>query len=243
VAALVVLAAIGWWWTAEQMRGMHAGPWTPLGAFGWFLVVWVVMMAAMMFPSVSPTVALSARMTRSGPVLAPVVFVAGYLLIWSLAGAAAWVLAVGAGRFLDHALIAGEGGRILAGVTVLAAGVYELTPLKDVCLRKCRSPLGTLLGSWRDGRLGGLRMGMVNGGWCLGCCWALMASLFALGVMSTAWMAFIAALIAVEKMLPWRRVVTWGTAAVLVVLGLLVLLMPDVVPGLTVPGEGSMPMM
>ncbi len=243
VVALVVLAAICWWWTAEQMRGMDAGSWTPVGAFGWFLVVWVVMMAAMMFPSVAPTVALYARMARSAPVLAPVMFVAGYLLTWALAGAAAWALAIGAGRLLDDTVITGDGGRILAGLTILAAGIYELTPIKDVCLRKCRSPLGTLLGSWRDGRLGGLRMGTVNGGWCLGCCWALMASLFALGVMSIAWMAFVAALIAVEKMLPWRRVATWGTAVVLVVLGLLVLVAPGVIPGLSAPAPGGMPMM
>ena len=96
------------------------------------------------------------------------------------------------------------------GATLLVAAAYELTPLKDVCLGKCRSPLGFLLGAWRDGRAGALRMGAKNGAWCVGCCWALMASLFALGVMSIAWMAFVAALIAVEKTLPWRRVATYG---------------------------------
>ena len=97
-------------------------------------------------------------------------------------------------------------GRWVAGATLLVAAVYELTPLKDVCLGKCRSPLGFLLGSWRDGRSGALQMGAKNGAWCVGCCWALMASLFALGVMSIAWMAVVAGLIAVEKTLPWRRV-------------------------------------
>ena len=90
-------------------------------------------------------------------------------------------------------------GRWVAGATLLVAAVYELTPLKDVCLAKCRSPLGFLLGAWRDGRAGALQMGARHGGWCVGCCWALMASLFALGVMSIAWMAFVAALIAAEK--------------------------------------------
>ena len=93
------------------------------------------------------------------------------------------------------------------------AAAYELTPLKDVCLRKCRSPLGFLLGAWRDGRAGSLRMGVRHGAWCVGCCWALMASLFALGVMSIVWMAFVAALIAAEKTLPWRRVAVYGTAS------------------------------
>jgi predicted metal-binding membrane protein len=111
-----------------------------------------------------------------------------------------------------------------------------------VCLSKCRSPLGFLLGAWRGGRAGGLQMGARHGAWCIGCCWALMASLFALGVMSVVWMAFVAALIAVEKTLPWRRVATYGTAGILLGLGILLLAAPDVVPALTIPG-GPMPAM
>jgi predicted metal-binding membrane protein len=133
-------------------------------------------------------------------------------------------------------------GRWVAGGTLVAAAAYELTPLKDVCLTKCRSPLGFLLGSWRDGSRGALEMGARHGAWCVGCCWALMASLFALGVMSLAWMAFVAALIALEKTLPWGRAVTYGTAAVLLVLGLAVLAAPESVPGLVVPGAGGLPM-
>ena len=131
-------------------------------------------------------------------------------------------------------------GRWIAGVTLVVAAVYELTPFKDVCLGKCRSPLGFLLGSWRDGRRGAFRMGAKNGAWCVGCCWALMASLFALGVMSVVWMALVAGLIAVEKTLPWRRVATYGTAGLLLVLGLLLLVAPNAIPALTVPGAGQM---
>ena len=131
-------------------------------------------------------------------------------------------------------------GRWVAGATLLVAAVYELTPLKDVCLGKCRSPLGFLLGSWRDGPAGALQMGARHGGWCIGCCWALMASLFALGVMSIAWMAFVAGLIAFEKLIPWRRAATYGTAGVLLVLGVLLLAAPDVLPALTIPGDGGM---
>ena len=131
-------------------------------------------------------------------------------------------------------------GRWVAGGTLLVAAGYELTPLKDVCLGKCRSPLGLLLTSWRDGPAGALRMGARNGAWCVGCCWALMASLFALGVMSIVWMAVVAGIIAVEKMLPWRRVATYGTTALLLVLGILLLVAPDAVPALTVPGSASM---
>jgi predicted metal-binding membrane protein len=243
VLALFGVAALGWWWTVRQMQGMDEGPWTSLGAFGWFLGVWVVMMAAMMFPSVAPTVALYSRMTKTRLPLAPAAFTAGYLLTWAAAGVAAWTIALGTNRLVGDALAWGNAGRWLAGATVIVAAVYELTPLKDVCLGKCRSPLGFLLSSWRDGVLGGLRMGAKNGAWCVGCCWALMASLFALGVMSITWMALVAGLIAIEKTLPWRRVATYGTAAVLVVLGVLILAAPHAVPWLTVPGEQPMPMM
>ncbi len=133
-----------------------------------------------------------------------------------------------------------HGGRVLTGATLLVAAAYELTPLKNICLSKCRSPLGQLLGSWRDGMSGALRMGMKNGVWCVGCCWALMASLFALGVMNVIWMAVVAVLIALEKTLPWRRVATYSTAIVLLALGVLVLAAPELLPGLTVPTSDPM---
>jgi predicted metal-binding membrane protein len=241
VAVLFALAAIGWWWTVVEMRGMDDGPWTALGTFGWFLGVWVVMMAAMMFPSVSPTVALYARMSRSR--VLPVAFTAGYVATWAAAGVVAFLIALITTQAAHGALRWDHAGQGIAGVTLLVAAGYELTPLKDVCLGKCRSPLGTLLGSWRDGWAGAFRMGLGNGAWCVGCCWALMASLFALGVMSVTWMAAVAALIALEKTLPWRRVATYGTTIVLVVLGVIMLLAPDALPGLTVPGQSPMPSM
>ena len=221
------------------MREMDDGPWTALGAFGWFLGAWVVMMAAMMLPSVAPTVALYSRMTRARSALSPLLFAAGYFVVWSGVGA----LAFGAAAIAGDVLAGDAAGRWIAGVTLLAAAVYELTPLKAVCLRKCRSPLGFLLGAWREGRAGALRMGAKHGAWCVGCCWALMASLFALGVMSIAWMAFVAALIAAEKMLPWRRVATYGTATILLALGVLLLVSPDAIPALTIPdGDSLSPM-
>jgi predicted metal-binding membrane protein len=199
-----------------------------------------VMMAAMMFPSVSPTVALYARMTSAEPGGRPLLFAVGYLVTWAAAGAVAFALAFAGGRAGGDALSWDRAGRWVAGATLLIAAVYELTPLKDACLGKCRSPLGLLLGSWRDGRSGALRMGAKNGAWCVGCCWALMASFFALGIMSIVWMAVIAGLIAIEKTLPWRRVATYGTTTVLLVLGLLLLAAPAAVPGLTIPVSGSM---
>ncbi len=222
------------------MQGMDGGAWTDLGTFAWFVGVWVVMMAAMMFPSVAPTVALYSKLTRSRSLTAPLVFTSGYLLVWSAVGVLAFALAVAGGRLASDVLAWDRGGRWVAGVTLLIAAVYELTPLKDVCLGKCRTPLGFLLGSWRDGLSGSLQMGARHGAWCVGCCWALMASLFALGVMSIVWMAVVAGLIAFEKLIPSRRVATYGTAGVLFVLGVLLLVAPDAIPAFTIPGTGSM---
>jgi predicted metal-binding membrane protein len=240
VALLFALAGIGWWWTVGRMRGMDGGPWTHLGALGWFIGLWVVMMAAMMFPSVAPTVALYARMTKARSAASPLLFAAGYLITWAAAGALAFAVAFAGGRITGDVLSWGRAGRWAAAATLLVGAAYELTPLKDVCLTKCRSPLGLLLGSWRDGWSGALRMGLKNGGWCVGCCWALMASFFALGIMSVFWMAIVAGLIAIQKTLPWRRTATYGTAALLLVLGALVLSAPDAVPGLTIPGRAPM---
>jgi predicted metal-binding membrane protein len=164
-------------------------------------------------------------------------------LTWAAAGLLAFGIAVVGGQLAGDVLAWDRAGRWIAAATLLVAAAYELTPLKDVCLGKCRSPLGFLLGSWRDGWSGAVQMGAKNGAWCVGCCWALMAALFALGVMSVAWMAFVAGLIAIEKIIPWRRVATYGTAAIMLALGLLVLFAPDAVPALTIPGHGTMQQM
>jgi predicted metal-binding membrane protein len=239
VVLLFALAAVGWWWTVDEMQGMDNGPWTDLGTFGWFLGVWVVMMAAMMFPSVAPTVALYARMSKTRTL--PLMFTAGYLATWTGAGAVAFAIGMIVSSVAGDHLAWDNAGRTIAGVTLIAAAIYELTPLKNVCLGKCRSPLGTLLGSWRDGWSGAFWMGAGNGAWCVGCCWALMASLFALGVMSVTWMAIVAGIIAFEKLIPWRRVATYGTSLILALLGVLVLAAPDALPGLTSPDDGQMP--
>jgi predicted metal-binding membrane protein len=219
---------------------MDDGPGTDLGAVGWFLGVWVVMMAAMMLPSVAPTVALYARMARRRAPAAPLVFTAGYVVTWTAAGLLAYGVFDILRSLLGSELSWENGGRWLAGGTLVVAAAYELTPLKNVCLGKCRSPLGFLLGSWRDGLRGAFQMGARHGAWCVGCCWALMAALFALGVMSLAWMAFVAALIALEKTVPARRSVTYATAGLLLLLGVVLVAAPDAIPGLTVPGSGAM---
>ncbi|SES49516.1 Predicted metal-binding membrane protein [Pedococcus cremeus] len=240
VAALFTLAVLGWVWAAHEMSGMDAGPWSGLRGLGWFLGVWVVMMAAMMLPSVAPTIALYTRLTQRSSPLSPWMFAVGYLLTWTGAGFVAYAVGVLAGALFGDALRWDHAGRGLAAAMLAVAAAYELTPLKDVCLGKCRSPLGALLGSWREGRTGAVQMGARNGAWCVGCCWGLMAALFALGVMSLSWMAVVAGIIAVEKTLPWGRGATYATAVLLLVLAVLLLAAPQMLPGLTIPGGPMM---
>jgi predicted metal-binding membrane protein len=240
VALLFGLAAAAWWWTADRMHGMDDGPGTDLGSLGWFLGVWVVMMAAMMLPTVAPTVALYSHLTRSRELLGPLVFTTGYLLVWGSIGLLAYGISSGADAAFASRVSWSGGGRWTAAGILVVAAVYELTPPKDACLGRCRSPLGFLAGSWRDGLSGAMRLGATHGPWCAGCCWALMAALFALGVMSIAWTALVAGLVAAEKTLPWRRTATWGTAALLIALGVLLVAAPDAIPGLTIPGSGPM---
>jgi predicted metal-binding membrane protein len=242
VVLLLGLAGLAWWSSLDRMQGMDSGPWTGLGALGWFLGIWIVMMAAMMVPSAIPTVTLYGSLAKDRTKLASVLFVSGYLAVWAAAGLLAFALAAAGGRVAGGVLAWNRAGRWAAGVTLLVAAAYQLTPLKDACLARCRSPLGFLLGSWRPGVLGGLRLGLRSGAWCAGCCWALMASLFALGVMSIGWTAFVAGLVALEKVLPWRRVATAATASLLVALGIGLLAAPGLVPGLTLPTEVPMPM-
>lgn len=240
VALLVALAAVAWWATAQQMAGMDAGPGTDLGALGWFAGIWVVMMAAMMFPSVAPTVALYSRMTRSRSAVQPLVFTAAYLIVWGLVGLLSYAIFEAGKAWLPAQLGWSAAGRWLAGGVLGLAAVYELTPLKSACLRRCRTPLGFLLSSWRGGSSGALQMGARHAAWCVGCCWALMAALFALGVMSLVWTAVIAALIALEKTLPWRRVALMATTALLAALSVLVLVAPEHLPGLVIPASAQM---
>ena len=219
VVLLLGLAGLAWWSSIDRMQGMDAGPWTGLGTLGWFLGLWIVMMAAMMLPSAVPAVALYGRLARDRRQLASAAFAVGYLAVWAAAGLVAFGLAAAGGRVAVGVLAWDRAGRWAAGATLLLAAAYQLTPLKDACLARCRSPLGFLLGSWRPGVGGGFRLGLASGAWCAGCCWALMASLFALGVMSIGWTALVAALVALEKLLPWRRVAIAASTTTLVALG------------------------
>jgi predicted metal-binding membrane protein len=231
VASLLAVAAGAWAVTGERMGGMDAGPGTELGGLGWFAVVWVTMTAAMMLPSIAPMVLAHARV-RIGAMPA---FVAGYVLTWAAVGMLGWALVEGV-RSLDLGVLAwDEAGPYVAGGAILAAAIYQLSPLKNRSLRRCRTPRAFVSEHWRPGHGGALRMGIEHGQVCAGSSWALMATLFALGVMSVGWMVLVAALIAAEKLLPWRTLATRGIAVLLAVLAVGVALAPDDVPGLTIP--------
>ena len=242
---LSALTLAAWLITGERMAGMNGGPGTDLGSLGFFTTAWVVMMAAMMFPSVWPALVAHSGIqsdrrerSRATPVGATAAFAAGYLTAWTAAGLLAYGFLETLRSQSVDAFAWDRGGPYIAGCVILLAATYQLTPLKDVCLSRCRNPMMFVIGAWRPGRLGAMRMGLEHGSWCLGCCWALMATLFAVGVMSVGWMAFIAGLIAIEKLLPWRRAASLAVAGALVALAIAVATAPAIVPGLTLPGSG-----
>jgi predicted metal-binding membrane protein len=235
VGRMLALAAGAWILTDRRMGGMAAGPGTELGDVGWFAVSWLLMMAAMMLPAISPLVVAYGR--RSAPTGGAAAFAAGYLATWLAAGLLGYAAIEGL-RSLDLGFLAWEhAGRLVTAAVIAGAGVYQLTTPKDACLARCRDRHTFLGERWRPGRVGALGMGVEHGAVCVGCCWALMAALVALGAMSLPWMALVAGLVTAERLLPWgdgaRRVV----AVVLVALATGVALAPGDVPGLTVPGS------
>ena len=233
LAAVLTAAVAGWWITAERMAGMDEMGSLDLGGLGFYATVWVVMMAAMMFPSVWPLVLVYDRVARArGRAAWTLLLVAGYLATWTVLGLAAYALVVAGRELTGGALAWDEAGRPLAAGTLIAAAVYQFTPYKDACLRRCRGPLMFVMERWRATPGRALRMGAEHGAWCVGCCWALMAALFALGVMNVGWMAFVAALIAGEKLLPWPRVANAAAAVLLLGIGAALLVEPSLVPGI-----------
>jgi predicted metal-binding membrane protein len=234
LAASILGAALAAWIVAvDRMRGMDAGPGTDLGELGWYIGIWVTMMAAMMLPSAAPTMMLLSRVRRDAP---PWLFVLGYVSAWTAWGLCAYVL-YRAVRAADPAFLSwDEQGPLVAGSALVLAGLYQLTSLKRACLRRCRSPMRFLIRG-ANGPLGAVQMGIGNGVYCVGCCTGLMIALFALGVMSLFWMAIIALAIFVEKVVPQGERFANVFAALLVVLGIVVIVGPSSVPGLTQPSD------
>jgi predicted metal-binding membrane protein len=241
---VIVVALVAWIATVRQMEGMDEGPGTDLGGLGWFVGVWVTMMAAMMFPSAAPMALVFSRISRErsgGSVIPMWLFLGGYLIAWTLYGLAAYGVYRGI-RAADPAFLAWDAqGPVVVGAAVGLAGLYELTPLKRACLRFCRTPLHFVLHSWRDGRVGAVAMGVEHGAVCVGCCIGLMLVLFAVGVMSLFWMAVVAAVIFAQKLIPIPRPEI-ATAVVLVGLGAWIAAAPESVSVLHDPRGPGMPM-
>ena len=235
VALLLALATAAWVLTERRMGSMAAGPGGELGEVGWFAVSWLLMMAAMMLPAISPMAVAYGR--RPAPAGGAAAFAAGYLAAWLAAGLLAYAAIEGV-RSLELGVLAWEeAGRLVTAAVIAGAGLYQLTRPKDACLRRCRDRHTFLGERWRPGRIGALGMGVEHGAVCIGCCWALMAALLALGAMSLTWMAVVAALITAERLLPWGDGARRAVAVVLVALAVGVALAPGEVPGLTVPGS------
>ncbi len=230
--ALVGGALAAWIVTFVRMRGMDAAPGAELGGVGWYLGIWVMMTAAMMLPATAPMVVVFSRVSRerarhrSFPAAPTWVFLAGYLVAWTFYGLVAYGLDHGARSAAPHLLVWVQGERYPVAIALVAAGLYELTPLKEVCLRHCRRPIHFVHAGWRDGSVGALRMGSEHGLYCVGCCWGLMLALFALGVMNLTWMAAIAIVIFVQKVLPLGDRLAPVVAATFVALALWVVVSP-----------------
>jgi predicted metal-binding membrane protein len=226
---LLVGAAAAWAVTVERMRGMDSGPGTDLGGLGWYLGIWVTMTTAMMLPSAAPAAGHVARLARRVQV-PTVLFVVGYLAIWTVYGLAAYAVFRLVTSRDTGALAWDELGPYIAGAVIVVASVYELTPLKRRSLRRCRSARHPE---------SALRSGLAHGLDCVGSSGGLMVVLFVLGVMSLFWMALVAVAIIAQKALPHGSRLPPVVAAALVALGIWVAVSPASVPGLTQPDDGS----
>jgi predicted metal-binding membrane protein len=241
--AVAAIAAVAWAVTLMLARRMGNGPGTMGLALLPFLGLWVVMMAAMMLPSVAPVAVLWTRLISGASAGARRVarmslFLAGYLLTWAWVGVVAFAALAGTGRLLTASPVAAKWLGVAIFVT---AGIYQLTPWKDWCLRRCRSPIGALmyyLGF--KGRSRDVRVGLHHGATCAGCCWGLMVVLVAVGVMNVAVMAALAVVILVEKL--WRYGKPFGQAVgvVLAAVGVLAIWFPWLLPGLHVAAMPGM---
>jgi len=241
LAVLIAIAAAAWALLVWQQMGMDAdmrmdmysltmGMKAPL-----FLAVWMIMMIAMMFPTAAPMILTfhqvqAGKQGRGETFVSSWVFVAGYMLVWGAMGVVAFAGAMGAEMIAGHVGLSTATAARFGGALLMVAGAYQLSPLKDLCLAKCRTPIGFILTSWRDGYWGAVRMGLEHGLFCLGCCWLLFLALFPLGIMNVAAMAVVTLLIFAEKTLPAGEQIAKVSGIALLLYGAAVLVFPQVLP-------------
>jgi len=200
-----------------------------------FLAIWVIMMVAMMFPTAAPMIVTfhkvqAAKRQRGEAFVATWIFVAAYLFVWGLSGIAAYAGALAAEALAARTALSSDTAARIGGIVLIAAGLYQFTPWQDLCLSKCRTPISFIMTSWRDGAAGALRMGLLHGAYCLGCCWLLFVVLFPLGIMNIAAMAVITLVIFAEKTLPWGRAAARAAAVALIAYGFAVVVVPQWLP-------------
>lgn len=248
ILCLWLAAAAGWVWliaASMQTMVMPGAPAMGLSLAG-FLLFWTVMMVAMMFPSAAPMVqayyAINRRRAKAQTATATIIFLIGYLVLSILSGVAAYALAALSSDVIQHYNLSPQMTARLGGGVILAAGLYQLTPIKHLCLSKCGTPISFIMTSWRQGLRGAFRMGWEHGLYCLGCCWMLFVLLFPLGMMNVMAMAAITVLIFAEKIFRLRRRLARLAGAALIFYGLLVILMPQILPVLSVGTAPGHPM-
>jgi predicted metal-binding membrane protein len=200
-----------------------------------WIALWIAMMVAIMFPTAAPMIMMFARVhakrQERGQTFVPTwIFATSYLIVWALAGIAAYAAAAAGDALADESTWVMDNAARIGGGLLIAAGLYQLSPLKYVCLNKCRSPISFILNSWRDGWAGSFRMGIEHGIYCLGCCWLLFLILFPLGMMNIAVLALITLLIFAEKSTPIGRQIASLAAVALIVYGAVVVFVPDALP-------------
>jgi len=236
LVSLLAIAAAAWALLAWQSAAMDEEMSLTMGLSPLvFIALWFAMMVAIMFPTAAPMILMFARVhnrrREEGRNFVPTwVFASSYLLIWAAAGLAAYGAAVLGDELAGQSMWLMDNAARIGGGVIIAAGLYQLSPLKRACLGKCRTPLGFILGSWRDGVGGSFRMGLEHGVYCLGCCWLLFAILFPLGMMNIAVLALITLLIFAEKSTPFGRHVAALAAVALIAYGILVVFVPDALP-------------
>ena len=203
------------------------------------------MMVAMMFPTAAPMILAFHRVQAvkyklDVALVSTWVFVGAYLLVWAFAGIAAYAGVLAAETAAARAALTPAAEAQVGGAIIMIAGIYQLTPLKELCLSKCRTPIRFIMTSWRDGTAGAFRMGLLHGIYCLGCCWLLFVILFPLG-MNVGAMAAVTLIILAEKMLPWPRLMPHAAAAALVLYGALVIASSQLHPTFKKDGSAAMP--
>ncbi len=235
LGGLIGLSALAWSYMAYlaldmepmEMAMPQMQAWGELDLILLF-VMWAVMMVAMMVPSASPLILIIVavnrkRQERENPIVSTTVFLMGYLLVWSGFSALATLTQWGLHNAALLSPMMVSTSHVFGGALMLAAGIFQWTPLKHACLMHCRSPIGFIMNHWREGKMGSLIMGLEHGSYCVGCCWILMALLFVAGVMNLLWVATIAAFVLAEKVLPRGDVVGHVAGVVLFLAGIILL--------------------